>query len=101
MSKPLTEILERPLVTEKSVRLSHLGRYTFRCRPRANKVEIRRAVEDLFGVKVKAVNTLMVRGKERKTGRARPGRTAEWKKAIVTLEAGSKPGRLKEIFEGA
>ena len=101
MSKPLYEIIERPLVTEKSVQQSHLGRYTFRCRTSANKVEIRRAVEQAYGVKVAAVNTLTVKGKTKRAGRARPGKTADWKKAIVTLVPGDKATRLKEIFEGA
>lgn len=101
MSKPLWEILERPVITEKSVRLSQQGRYTFRCRTAANKIEIRRAVEQAYGVQVAEVNTLIVKGHTRRAGRARPGRTADWKKAVVTLAPDAKPGRLKEIFEGA
>jgi large subunit ribosomal protein L23 len=101
MSKPLSEIIERPLITEKSVRLSQEGRYSFRCKTAANKIEIRAAVEQAYDVKVAEVNTLTVKGKTKRTGRGRPGRTADWKKAIVTLEAGDKATRLKEIFEGA
>ena len=101
MSKRIYEIVERPVVTEKSVRLSQAGRYTFRCRTSANKVEIRRAIEQLFEVEVANVNTLTVRGKARQTGKGRPGATASWKKAIVTLAPNAKATRLKEIFEGA
>ena len=100
-SRPLHEILERPVITEKSVRMSQQGRYTFRCRTSANKIEIRRAVETAYDVKVVDVNTLIVRGKTKRVGRARPGKTADWKKAIVTLAPGDKATRLKEIFEGA
>ena len=101
MSKPLYEILERPLITEKSVRLSQAGRYTFRCKTSANKIEIRQAVEQAFDVKVANVNTLIIKGKKRQVGRARAGRTADYKKAIVTLEPGAKATRLNEIFQGA
>jgi large subunit ribosomal protein L23 len=101
VSKPLYEIIERPLITEKSVRLSQQGRYSFRCKPSANKIEIRQAVEQAYGVKVTEVNTLIVKGKHKRVGRARPGKTADWKKAVVTLAPESKATRLKEIFEGA
>lgn len=100
MSKPLYEIIERPLITEKSVRESQGNRYTFKCRTSANKIEIREAVERAYGVQVKAVNTLIVKGKIKRT-RGRPGKTADWKKAIVTLAPDDKATRLKEIFEGA
>jgi len=103
VSKPLYEIIERPVITEKSVRLSQQGRYTFRCKTSANKIEILQAVESFYDVKgqIAAVNTLTVRGKSKRVGRARPGKTAEWKKAIVTLKPDAKATRLKEIFEGA
>ena len=101
MSKPLYEVIERPLITEKSVRMSQEGRYTFRCKTAANKIEIRQAVEKAFDVQVDKVNTLIVKGKTKQVGRRRPGRTVDWKKAIVTLSADSKATRLKEIFEGA
>ncbi len=95
------EIIERPLITEKTVRLSQAGRYSFRCRPSANKIEICEAVERFYGVEVTAVNTLNVKGKKKRVGRAPAGKTADWKKAIVTLASGDKATRLKEIFEGA
>jgi large subunit ribosomal protein L23 len=84
MSKPLYEILERPLITEKSVHLSQQGRYSFRCKTSANKIEIRQAIEQAYGVKVGNVNTLTVKGKTKRVGRARPGKIADWKKAIIT-----------------
>ena len=101
MSKPLYQIIERPLITEKSVRLSQQGRYSFRCKNSANKITIRSAVEQAYDVKVADVNTLIVKGKTKRTGKGRPGRTSDWKKAIVTLEPGDKATKLKEIFEGA
>lgn len=101
MSKPLYEILERPLITEKSVSLSQAGRYTFRCKTSANKIEIRQAIETAYGVKVSNVNTLTVKGKLKRTGRGRQGKVADWKKAIVTLAPGSSDAKLKEVFEGA
>lgn len=101
MSRPIHEIIERPLITEKSVRLVAQGRYSFRCRKAANKTEIREAVEKAYDCKVLSVNTLTVKGKTKRAGRARPGKTADWKKAIVTLSPDSKATRLKEIFEGA
>lgn len=99
--KPITQILERPIISEKSVRASMTGRYTFRCRKAANKIEIRDAVEKAYDVQVAKVNTLTVKGKTKRTAKGRPGKTADWKKAIVTLKPDSKATRLKEIFEGA
>jgi len=99
--RPITQILERPIITEKSVRASMNGRYTFRCRKAANKIEIRDAVEKAYEVKVASVNTMVVKGKTKRSVKGRPGKTADWKKAIVTLAPDSKDTRLKEIFEGA
>jgi len=101
MSKPLHEILERPVITEKSVKLSQAGRYTFRCKTSANKIEIKAAIETVYEVKVANVNTLTMKGKTKQVGRARKGRTADYKKAIVTLAPDAKATKLKEIFEGA
>ena len=96
-------ILIRPLLTEKSVALAGQRKYAFEVSPKANKVEIRQAIQSLFpGAKVSKVNTMMVRGKRRRLGgygRRRAGRTegrtAAWKKAIVTLREGTIPA-----FEG-
>jgi large subunit ribosomal protein L23 len=98
--KPLYQIIERPLISEKSVRQAQAGRYSFRCKTSANKIEIRQAVETAYGVQVADINTLIVKGKTKRVGRARPGKTADWKKAIVTLAPGDSGGRLREIFEG-
>lgn len=90
------EIIERPLLTEKSVAGAGLGKYTFRVRKTANKIEIGKAVEKVFNVKVDGVNTMIVKGKKKRLGRHPEGMTADWKKAIVTL----KPGYKIEVFEG-
>lgn len=90
------EIIERPLLTEKSVAGAGIGKYTFRVRKSANKIEIGKAVEKVFNVKVDGVNTMIVKGKKKRLGRHPEGRTADWKKAIVTL----KPGYKIEVFEG-
>ncbi len=90
------EIIERPLVTEKSMAGADQGKYTFRVDKNANKIEIAQAVEQIFNVKVDTVNTMIVKGKTRRQGRFPMGKTAEWKKAIVSL----KPGFKIEIFEG-
>ncbi|MCR4419462.1 MAG: 50S ribosomal protein L23 [Clostridia bacterium] len=89
------DVIIRPVVTEKSTRLMGENKYTFLVHPRATKVDIRRAVEELFHVTVVKVNTLKVRGKRRRLGRT-VGRTPDRKKAVVTL----KPGDKIEIIEG-
>lgn len=95
MRDPYT-IIERPLVTEKSMAGAEQGKYTFRVSKDANKIEIARAVEQVFNVKVESVNTMTVKGKKKRVGRHPEGKTADWKKAIVSL----KPGQKIEIFEG-
>jgi large subunit ribosomal protein L23 len=90
MKSPYTTLI-RPLVTEDSVSLSELSRpqYTFLVDIKANKIEIARAVEQAFNVRVVGVNTLRQEGKM-KTMRRHRGKTPDYKKAFVTLEAGSK-----------
>lgn len=89
------DILIRPVVTEKSVNLAQQeNKYTFYVDKKANKIEIKRAVEELFNVKVLAVNTMNVKGKKKRVGRS-IGLTPERKKAIVTL----RPGDRIDIFE--
>lgn len=83
------DILIKPIMTEKSLENSTLNKYTFQVDTRANKIEIRKAVEKIFNVKVTKVNTLMVRGKKRRRGRYE-GVTPNWKKAIVTLKKGHR-----------
>jgi len=90
------QVIERPLLTEKSMDQSHHGKYTFRVLQDANKIEIAEAIEKMYKVKVMKVNTLTVRGKPRRVGRFPQGRTSDWKKAIVTLA----PGQTIQLFEG-
>jgi large subunit ribosomal protein L23 len=85
-------ILERPIITEKMTRMSEkTGRYGFIVNPRANKIQIRKAIQDMYGVVVVDVNTMNYRGKIRtrgtKTGFTK-GKTASFKKALVTLKPG-------------
>ena len=79
------EIIVKPIVTEKSSDGIQSGKYTFEVNKNATKVEIAKAVEKLFEVKVLKVNTISVRGKEKRVG-VHVGRTSEWKKAIVTID---------------
>ena len=82
------DILEKPLVTEKSTVLQDIrNQYTFRVAPHANKSEIRKAVETLFEVQVASVNVRNMPGKHRRI-LGRPGHTGPWKKAVVTLREG-------------
>ncbi len=87
--RPATDIVKRVLQTEKGARVARLDQYLLTVAPDANKVEIRRAVEELFKVKVTKVNTLIAHGKWRRLSQ-RWGRRSDWKKAVVTLEKGQK-----------
>lgn len=89
------DILIRPIVTEKSTALMEQSKYTFRVPLAATKIQIRQAVEQIFKVKVQAVNTMRYEGKLKRMGRTQ-GRRSDWKKAVVTL----KPGEAIELFEG-
>lgn len=83
------EIIKAPIVTEKSNYDIQEGKYTFKVDKRATKVEISKAVEKLFGVKVLKVNTMNVNGKKKRVG-YHQGKTSDWKKAIVTIEMNPK-----------
>ena len=97
MSRNARQVLIRPLMTEKSMRLKEANNtVTFEVRPDANKVEIRNAVESVFNVKVAAVRTASFHGKLKRMGRFQ-GRRPDWKKAFVTLA----PGHTIELVEGA
>ncbi len=90
------QIIKRPIITEKA----NLGKevsnhHTFEVMLTANKIEIRKAVEELFGVKVLGVQTCLMRGKNKRRGRVL-GRTPNWKKALVKLA----PGESIDFFEG-
>lgn len=89
MSKLAQDIILRPIITEASMENMAMRKYTFKVAKDANKIEIAKATEELFGVKVAKVNTLNVRGKLRRQGRFE-GYTASWKKAVVTLAQDSK-----------
>ena len=97
MEKVAQDIIIKPIITEHSMDCLAEGKYTFKVAKDANKIEIAKAVEKLFkGVKVAKVNTMNVRGKKKRMGRYE-GYTPSWKKAIVTLEEGSK---TIEFFDG-
>ena len=90
------DIVIRPIITERSMSGIAMKKYTFEVAKDATKIDIARAVEELFGVQVQKVNTMHVRGRLRRQGRSQ-GYTPSWKKAIVTLKGDSK---TIEFFEG-
>lgn len=90
------DIIIKPIITENSMDALQQNKYTFKVAKNANKIEIAKAVEELFGVDVKSVNTMNVRGRQKRVGMS-VGKTADWKKAIVTLKEGSK---TIEFFDG-
>lgn len=96
MTKFAQDIILKPVVTEESMMGTGMKKYTFIVAKDANKIEIAKAVEQLFGVKVKAVNTINVKGHLRRYGRFE-GYKADRKKAIVTLTEDSK---TIEFFDG-
>ncbi len=89
------EIIIKPVVTEKSVDLMQENKFCFKVAKDANKIEIKKAIEEIFKVTVVDVNTVNVKGKLKRMGRTQ-GFTASWKKAIVTL----REGDTIEVFEG-
>ena len=89
------DILRRPIVTEKSTNLQEQDRYSFEVTPGASKLQIKDAVEEAFSVEVLRVNTMNVKGKQKRFGPRQTARRS-WKKAIVTLA----PGHSIAIFEG-
>ncbi|MBO4733195.1 MAG: 50S ribosomal protein L23 [Clostridia bacterium] len=94
--KAAQDIIIAPVITEKSMAGIADKKYTFKVAKSANKLEIADAVEELFKVTVAKVNTVSMRGKKRRMGRYE-GKTASWKKAIVTLKKDSKS---IEFFDG-
>ena len=79
------DIIIRPIITEKSSNAIAQGRYTFEVAKKATKIQIADAVEKLFEVKVLKVNTISMKGKEKRVG-VHTGKTSDWKKAIVTID---------------
>ena len=91
------DIIIRPIITERAMDGAADKKYVFEVAKTAGKIEVKPAVEEIFGVKVASVNTLNVPGKAKRLGAGRPGRTKSWKKAYVQLTADSK---AIEFFEG-
>ena len=91
------DIIIKPIITEKSNMEMQAGKYTFEVNKKATKVDVKRAVEKLFNVKVLKVNTINVSGKEKRVGR-NIGKTADWKKAIVSIDVnpGAEQSYLKK-----
>ena len=91
------DIIIRPIITERSMAATSDKKYVFEVAPSAGKIEIKNAVEKIFGVKVAKVNTIRMQGKVKRTGAYPAGKRAAYKKAVVTLTADSK---TIEFFEG-
>ena len=89
------DIIIKPIITEKTSRLMGEGKYVFQVHPKANKIEVRKAVEAVFKVRVKDVNLMNMKGKKKRLGRYE-GKRPDWKKAIVTLHEGERIS----FFEG-
>ena len=94
--KTAYDIIIKPIITEQSMEATEDKKYVFQVANDANKIEIKKAVEEIFGVKVDKVNTIRMDGKEKRMG-VHIGRRASWKKAMVKLTADSK---TIEFFEG-
>ncbi len=94
--KTAYDVVIRPIVTETSMEGMAESKYTFEVLRTANKIEIKNAIEQIFGVDVKSVRTMNVKGKKKRMGRTE-GYRRSWKKAIVTLKPESKE---IEFFEG-
>jgi large subunit ribosomal protein L23 len=91
------DIIRRPIITEKTnIQKDTANQITFEIDPRANRIEVRRAIEQIFNVKVATTRTMLVKGKIKRRGRIL-GKRRDWKKAVVTL----MPGERIEFFEGA
>lgn len=90
------DIIIRPLITEKSSRLMELNKYSFEVHVSANKIQVRKAIEEVFKVKVTCVHIMNIHPKPKRMG-AFLGKTRSWKKAIVSLA----PGERIDFFEGA
>ena len=87
--KVLFDIIKKPCLTEKSNLLQEVeNTVTFKVDPKANKIEIKKAVEELFDVKVQSVRTVPMKGKKRRVGIKSMGKTKDWKKAYVSLSEG-------------
>ena len=83
----MTQVIIRPIISEKTFALAEVGKYTFRVHDKAHKTQIRQAIEQLFDVKVLAVRTSSVKSKPKRRGQT-AGRTRQWKKSIVQVREG-------------
>ena len=88
--KTAYDIIKRPIITEQSMEAIDMKKYVFEVAKDANKIEIAKAIEEAFGVKVAKVNTLNMQGKQKRMGAQPAGRRPSWKKAMVTLTPDSK-----------
>jgi len=95
--KNVYDIIIRPIISEQSMEALDIKKYAFEVAKDANKIEIKKAVEEIFGVKVDKVTTTTVKSREKRVGRYPTGRTSVRKKAVVKLKETSKP---IEFFEG-
>ena len=91
------DIIIRPIITEKSSFAMSEGKYTFEVSKKATKIDVRNAVEKLFGVKVVDVTTMNVKGKPKRQG-VHAGKTSDWKKAVVTID--TNPSDIKYLEKG-
>ena len=91
------DIIIKPIITEKSNMGIETGKYTFQVAKKATKIQIANAVQALFGVKVLNVNTMTVKGKEKRVG-YHTGKTSDWKKAIVTID--TNPAEASYLAKG-
>lgn len=97
MMRTAYDIIIRPVITEQSMEDLDIKKYVFEVAKDANKIEIKKAIEEIFDVKVIRVNTTIVPGKEKRLGANPKGKTSEWKKAVVKL---SRKSKNIDIFEG-
>ena len=95
--KTAYDIIIKPVITEQSMEATDMKKYVFMVAKDANKTEIKKAISEIFGVKVEKVTTINMDGKAKRQGRYPEGRTASFKKAVVKLTADSK---AIEFFEG-
>ena len=95
--KTAYDVIIRPIITEQSMEDLDIKKYAFEVAKDANKIEIKKAIEEIFGVTVIKVTTENVNGKQKRTGAYPMGKTASWKKAIVTITENSK---TIEFFDG-
>ncbi|NPA17205.1 50S ribosomal protein L23 [Persephonella sp.] len=92
------DIIIRPVLTEKAVKQNEKeNKLVFEVAMDANKIEIKKAVEEIFGVKVKEVRTMIVKPKQKRVGFGKPGYTKKWKKAIVRIES-EQPINIAELI---